>query len=224
MTKSIELKTPVKHLGQGIMMKKYLLFSILSILTFTTIHAQDFDDTNSCQDECVVINENQFYAKIFGGANYLHINKSFFNRINNHTGYVLSGSFGYQLTSTVSLEAEYAARNNHFTRGCRFEKHCFIVKTSSYMGNVLWDLPVTQIIDASKIQPFVGVGLGCDHKKYMGNYFSWQIISGLRCSLFSNTDISLEYRFHQGIPNKSYVKYLNNHSVGVGLAYKFGSR
>ena len=46
--------------------------------------------------------------------------------------------------------------------------------------------------------------------------FSWQLIAGLAYPVFCNTDISLEYRFHQG------DSHFSNHAIGFRLEYQCG--
>jgi len=92
------------------------------------------------------------------------------------------------------------------------------------MANLLWDLLGCAFW---KIQPFIGAGIGYDFQQMHAsnsriifnqkwNHFSWQAMAGFAYSIFCNTEITLEYKFHQG------GSHFYNHSVGVGLVYKFG--
>jgi outer membrane autotransporter protein len=95
------------------------------------------------------------------------------------------------------------------------------------MANLLWDLPLSSWGCAFwNIQPFIGAGIGYDFQQMHSSnsriifnqkwhHFSWQVMAGLAYPLFCNTEITLEYKFHQG------GCHFNNHSVGVGLVYKF---
>ena len=49
-----------------------------------------------------------------------------------------------------------------------------------------------------------------------GHHFSWQAMAGLAFPIFRNTEISLEYKFHEG------GSHFYNHTFGVGLVYNFG--
>lgn len=95
------------------------------------------------------------------------------------------------------------------------------------MANLLWDLPLSSWgCEFWNIQPFIGAGIGDDFQrmhasnsrivfKQKWNHFSWQAMAGLAYPIFRNTEITLEYKFHQG-------GHFYNHSIGVGLVYKFG--
>ena len=76
------------------------------------------------------------------------------------------------------------------------------------------------------IPSFVGAGIGYDFQQRHAtnsliNFsskmepFSWQMMAGLAYPLFFNTEMTLEYKFNE-------VVIFYNHSIGVGLIYKFG--
>lgn len=185
----------------------------------------------SVEDKCC-LKEMNFYAKIFGGANFLQNTKIDGNKTTYRGGYVFTGSLGYRWRYYgLRFEFEYAFRRNaiskiHFiTQGYSTNGH---FQNSSYMGNILWDLPLCSWgAKFWKIQPFIGGGMGYDfqkahasnsrvdfHQKW--NHFSWQVMAGLAYPIFRNTEMTVEYKFHQGGSN------FNNNSVGFGLVYKFG--
>lgn len=162
------------------------------------------------------------YAKFFGGVNFLQNSE---NSSSYHTGYIIAGSLGYTTCYGVSLEAEYAFRRNtikhiHFANeGSSNHGH---LQTSSVMANVLWDL-----CEWRNFHPFIGAGLGYDFQRIHSSnsrivfdqkwhHFSWQIIAGLAYPILCKTDLTLEYKFHQGGCD------FNNHSLGIGIIYKFG--
>ena len=140
--------------------------------------------------------------------------------------WVIVGRYG------LRLEAEYAFRRNaikkidFFVEGSSKHGH---FQTSSYMANLLWDLPLSSWGCAFwNIQPFIGAGIGYDFQQMHSsnsriifnqkwNHFSWQVMAGLAYPIFCNTEITLEYKFHQG------GRHFYNHSIGIGLVYKFGS-
>lgn len=207
-------------------MKKFILSLIASILCSNTcIQAEDYFDY-------IHSDESKIYAEVFGGANFLQTQTSGGVKSDYQTGYVLSGSLGYRWCYGLRLEAEYAFRKNsarkvHFL-GRNFNLHGHF-QSSSYMANLLWDLPVYAWgYSFCNIKPFVGAGVGYDfqqiHAKNAGltlnqskKDFAWQVIAGLSYPLFCNTDISIEYKFHKGG-----FSYIYNHSVGLSLTYKFG--
>ena len=95
------------------------------------------------------------------------------------------------------------------------------------MANLLLDFPLSSWGSAFwNIQPFIGGGIGYDFQqmhssnsrivfKQKWNHFSWQVMAGLAYSIYCNTEITLEYKFHQG------GCHFYNHSLGLGLTHKF---
>lgn len=215
-------------------MKKNILTFLLSLL-FLSGNAQakeGFNDGEFCcyVDSCVV-NQNKFYAKVFGGANFLQDTRFSGNHVRFNTGYVASGSLGYDWCNGMRLEFEYAFRRNTISKidfnSSEGSSHNGYFQTSSYMGNLLWDLPLYSLLFAScDIRPFVGAGVGYDYERIHSSNsriifnqkwhrFSWQVMTGFGFMLFCKTELSLEYKFHQG------GCHFNNHSLGLGLKYKF---
>lgn len=209
-------------------MKKNVLLLLVPFLFLMATQAQA---QGQCFIDSCCIDWSNFYAKIFGGANFLQSTTLNENRARYNTGYVVAGSLGYDWCDYgLRLEAEYAYRRNainriHFiTQGS--SRHGYF-QTSSYMANVLWDLPLSSWgCTCWNIQPFVGAGLGYDfHHMHATNSrvifrqrwdrFSWQAMAGLACPIWCNTDITLEYKFHHG------GGHFYNHAVGVGLVYNF---
>lgn len=214
-------------------MKKNILLLLMPLLAFIAADARaqeccaedlSYEENSCCYDEA------NFYAKVFGGANFLQNVKVAGNKPTYETGYVIAGSLGYRWCNGLRLEAEYAFRRNAIKKidfcaeGSAKHGHC---QASSYMGNLFWDLPLSAGRCALwNVQPFIGAGLGYDFQQMHSsnsrvvlnqkrNHFSWQLMAGLTCPLFCNTEISLEYIFHQG------GSHFNNHSIGLGLVYKF---
>ncbi len=202
-------------------MKKNILLLLMALVFFMAADAQ-------AHERCAeVVDKANFYAKILGGANFLQNTTFEENKSTYQAGYIVAGSLGYCWRYYgLHLEGEYAFRKNaisktHFvTEGFSTQGH---VQTSSCMANLLWDLLGCAFW---KIQPFIGAGIGYDfqqmhasnsrvvfHQKW--NRFSWQAMAGFAYPIFRNTEITLEYKFHQG-------GHFYNQSVGVGLVYKFG--
>lgn len=182
------------------------------------------------EDRCCVAKSN-FYINAFGGANFLENSSINGNKATYRVGYVFSGSLGYCWRYGVRPEFEYAFRRNAISRidfvtqGYSTHGH---FQTSSYMANLLWDLPLcTWGCTFANIQPFIGAGIGFDHENMHAsnsrvvfrqdwNRFSWQAMGGFSYLIFRHTELTLEYKFHQGGNN------FYNHAVGLGLTYKFG--
>jgi opacity protein-like surface antigen len=223
----------MKNNNAIINMKKNILLLLIPVLFLTAADAQaeEWCAEGPChnEDSCC-IHETNFYAKIFSGANFLQNTSIDDNNSTYQTGYIVAGSLGYRWGSGMRLEAEYAFRRNairkihFFVEGFSEDGH---YQASSYMANLLWDLPLSSWGCAfGNIQPFIGAGIGYDFQQMHAsnslfifsqkwNHFSWQLMTGLAYPIFCNTEITLEYTFHQG------GSHFNNHSVGVGLLYKF---
>lgn len=191
-------------------------------------------ENSCCVDNSCCVNRLNFYAKVFGGANFLQSTKISRNTSKYHTGYLVSGSLGYSWCYGLRLEGEYAFRRNAinkihlFGEGCSKHGH---FQTSSYMVNLLGDVPLSWWswwrCALWKVRPFVGAGIGYDcehmhssnsciifHQKW--HHFSWQVMAGVAYPIFCKTELTLEYKYHQG------GCHFKNHSVGVGLVYTFG--
>jgi len=211
-------------------MKKNILLLLLPLLFFTAdADAQEADFQDSLCCDCV--DETSFYGKFFGGANFLQKTRLNGNTAKYHTGYMIAGSFGYCWRYGLRLEAEYAYRRNAISKinffGQGSSKHGHF-QTSSYMTNLFFDFPLSSWgCSFYNIQPFVGAGIGYDLQQIHSSnsrivfnqkwkHFSWQLMAGFAYPIFCNTEMTFEYIFHQG------KSHLNNHSIGVALAYKFG--
>jgi opacity protein-like surface antigen len=209
-------------------MKKMILMVSMLLCVLTVSHADVFCDC--CYDDGM--DSNTFYAEVLGGANFLQTQKSGGIKNDYQTGYIISGSLGYRWCYGLRVEGEYAYRRNSLRKihffGRSFHMHGHF-QSSSYMANLIWDLPLNSWgYGCWKIKPFIGGGIGYDNQqvhahndgisfKQNKKQFAWQVIAGLGYPVFCNTDISLEYKFHQGG-----FKHIYNHSLGVGLTYTIG--
>jgi len=185
-------------------MKKYFLL----LMFFVSANAQE-----------------QFYAKILGGVNFVQNTTINDNKTTYKPGYLVGASLGYTWRYNLSLEAEYAYRRNTLSKIHFFDStdsHHGHFQSSSFMANLLWNSPCSLY----NFQPFFGAGIGYDFQKMHAsnstvifnqnwNHFSWQLIAGLAYPFFCNTDITLEYKFHQG------GNHFYNHTIGLGLIYHF---
>lgn len=202
-------------------MKKHIL-PLLFFITAST-YAQECCEEETCCDDRM-----NFYAKVLSGGNFLQKTNIQATKTSYKAGYIIDGSLGFTWRPyNLSLEAEYAFRKNginhiqFFSEGSSSHGH---FQTSSYiMGNLLWDLP----LNCYCIQPYFGAGLGYDFQQMHASnsriifnekwhHFSWQLMAGLTYPIFCNTEIILEYKFHQGGSD------FNNNSIAAGLVYKFG--
>lgn len=170
------------------------------------------------------------YAKILSGANFLQNTTLTGNKSNYETGYLVAASVGYYGCHGFHVEGEYAYRRNRiknihlFSEGKAHHGH---FQTSSLMANVLWDLPLWAWgCSLCNTRPFLGAGIGYDWQQMHASnsrvifsqkwrHFAWQLMAGLTYPLFCQTELTLEYKFHQG------GSHFYNHSLGVGLVYSF---
>jgi opacity protein-like surface antigen len=215
-------------------MKKNILLKLLLLLFFITADAQaQWGDDNFFyyEDSCLDDNAN-FYAKIFSGGNFLQSTSIQGNKAKFQTGYIVAGSLGYNWQKGLLLEVEYAFRRNDIKKihffGEGFSKHGHF-QTYSGMANLFWHLPLSSWgCEFWNMRPFIGVGIGYDFQqmrssnsqiifKQNWNYVSWQIMAGLSYHIFCNSEMTFEYKFHQG------NRHFYNHSIGVGFVCKMGN-
>ncbi len=207
-------------------MKKNIALLLMSLFCFTA-GAQAQEGYNEC---CGCCGENNFYAKVLGGVNFLQDTTIDGNKASYKTGYIIGGALGYHWCYGLHLEAEYAYRRHNikdihfYVEGSSDSGH---YQSSSYMANLLWDLPLCSWgCPFSCVQAIVGAGIGYDFQQMHSSNarivfdqdwhrFSWQLMARLAYEVVCNTEVSLEYTFHQG------GSHFNNHSLGVGLTYKF---
>ncbi len=207
-------------------MKKNILLLSLSLLSFMRVDAQAQE---LCQEEPCCVRETNFYVKVLSGVNFLQNTDISGNKASYETGYIVDGALGYSWWNGLSVEAEYAFRRNTIENihlvGAGSAKHGHF-QTSSYMANLLWDLPMPRC-SSWKVEPFVGGGIGYDFEQMHASnsrvvfsqqwhHFAWQLMAGLAYPIFCDTEITLEYKFHEG------GSHFLNHTVGIGLVYKFG--
>jgi outer membrane autotransporter protein len=217
----------MKNHNEIIMRKKILLLLMPFLFLMADAQARE-----RRVEYCCYPDRMNFYAEIFGGANFLQNTTINGNKASYKTGYTASGSLGYcWRPSGLRLEAEYAFRRNGIskidfvTEGSSNNGHC---QASSYMGNLLWDLPLCSWgYTFWNIQPFIGTGVGGDFLRMHASNsrivfnqkwtkFAWQLMAGFSYPIFRNAEIALEYKYHQG------GSHFYNHAIGVGFVYKFG--
>lgn len=205
-------------------MKRNVLYLFVLLLFVTEADAQA-QEWNYC------VPKRSLYATVLIGPNFLENTTANGNRATYQTGYLVTGSVGYCWRYGLCFEAEYTYRRNaikdihFFVEGSSKNGH---FQTSSYMANLLWDLPLSLYgCSCWNVQPFIGAGIGYDVQRMHSsnsriifnqkwNHFSWQLMTGLAYRICYNTEVTLEYKFHQG------GSQFNNNSIGVGLVYQFG--
>lgn len=208
-------------------MKKNMFLLLMPLLFFMAANTQ----AQECCDESSCCVETNFYAKLLSGVNFLQNTSLNGNHTTYQPGYIVAGSLGYSWCYGLSVEAEYAFRSNDISKINFTEegssRHGYL-DTSSYMVNLLWDLPISSWGRACwEIQPFIGAGIGYDHQHMHSsnsrivfdqkwNHFAWQLMAGISYPIFCNAEMTFEYIFHQG------GCHFYNHTFGIGLVYNFG--
>jgi opacity protein-like surface antigen len=205
-------------------MKKIFLL-LVSLLFVMAVEAQE----RSVDDSCCADMKN-VYAKIFGGTNFLQNTSVSGNNASYDAGYIFAGSLGYCWRYGLHWEGEYAFRRNAINKitfssqGSSTNGH---FQTSSYMGNMLWYVPLSTLTGRCwNFRPLIGIGVGYDFEQMSASnsrvdfnqkwhVFSWQAMAGLAYTVFCNAEFTLEYKFHQG-------DHFYNNAIGIGFAYKFG--
>src|ERR1700733_13914438 len=146
-------------------MKKNILLLLMPLLVFMAADAQAqewYPQDFCCYEDCCCVDETNFYAKVLSGVNFLQNRERREKNSTFQTGYIISGSLGYCWCYGLRLEAEYAYRRNQIRKihfyGEGHSKHGH-VQASSYMANLLWDLPLSSWgCEFWDIQPFIGAG------------------------------------------------------------------
>lgn len=204
---------------------KGLLLTVFLFFMAADLQGQELPILDSCGIE------TNFYAKILAGANFLENTSIQGNIASYYPGYFFACSLGYRWHYGLRFEGEYAFRRNgikqiHFiSQGSSKNGH---FQASSFMANLFWDVLLHSYECLLwNLQPFIGTGIGFDVQQMQSSNsrivfsqnwvpLSWQIMTGLAFPLSRTTEITLEYKFHQG------GCHFYNHSIGVGCVYKFG--
>lgn len=213
----------MKNHSKMVSMRKSILFLFFMA---ARVHAQEL-----CEEDTCCLSLTNTYVKVFSGVNFLQNTTIDENKSTYQTGYIVAGSLGYNFCYGLSLEAEYAFRRNEI-REIHFASEgsskSGYLQTSSYMGNLIWDVPLSLWdLTLSGFNPFIGVGFGYDVSQMQSSnsrivfnqdwdQFSWQLMCGVAYKVFRDIDIDLEYKYHAS------GCQFHNHSVGIGLRYKFG--
>lgn len=175
-----------------------------------------------CGRRCLEPNRNSIHDRAF---KYRYDN-----------GYLASGSIGYRWCHGIRWEFEYAYRWNKIKEvklhcctfpGCFFPNctnPCHKLKplkdnyrNSSFMVNLLWDIPLEDFNICTCVTPIFGLGAGYELEHAFEdakNGFAWQVIVGVGYRLTPTTNVSLEYKWHGGP-----LTYIFNHSIGLGITY-----
>jgi outer membrane protein OmpA-like peptidoglycan-associated protein len=120
-----------------------------------------------------------------------------------HDGWVGFGTAGYAFPGNWRMEAELGYRHNKISSITpAFVDGPFSsrgqINTASLMGNLIYDIPITQRFKAS-----LGAGAGVVHRDFNDKFlvkdhdmkFAYQGIAGLSYAISPGTDITMNYRY-----------------------------
>lgn len=166
---------------------------------------------------------DNFYAGVFGGANWLQHTRS---HEKTRTGYLVGFDLGYRWCGGFRTEFEFAYRNNQ--RRHRFDDSLTSHRhhTNNYAALInaryYWE-----DIDCWNVKPFIGAGIGVASEKRRGNdcnhsskrrcSFAWQILAGIAYPVNDCVELELAYRFF----NITRIKKSYNHGLTLGVNYNF---
>ncbi|MEQ1754411.1 MAG: OmpA family protein [Micropepsaceae bacterium] len=184
-----------------------------------------------------------WYIGVEGGANRVNDNSATFSttlptsgpaQLTFDDGWAALATAGYAFPGHWRLEGELGYRHNNVksisgavnsTRG--------ELDTASLMGNVLYDIPVTQRLTAS-----IGAGAGVVHEEFDDGTldqdeevkFAYQGIAGLNYSLSAGTELTLNYRYLRAAESEFHGRHLahadsyntdniDNQTITIGLRF-----
>jgi len=157
-----------------------------------------------------------------------------------HDGWVGFGTAGYAFPGNWRLEAELGYRHNKISSitspdpvyAGQSINHGQL-NTASLMGNVVYDIPITQRFKAS-----VGAGAGVVHRDFNDKTivkdhdmkFAYQGIAGLSYAISPGTDVTMNYRylrsaggdFHEAYGSEQVAYHTDNiddQAITIGLRF-----
>jgi outer membrane protein OmpA-like peptidoglycan-associated protein len=178
-----------------------------------------------------------------GGGNWVSENDATFStdlptsgpaRVEFDTGWTGIGTIGYALPGNWRLEAEAGYRHNDIdTINGIANSAGGGLSTTSLMGNVLYDIPLTDRMVVS-----LGAGAGAVHTQFDDGVidqdedtaFAYQGIAGVSYAISPRTDLTMNYRYlrsdalefqgrHLGHTDFYDTDDVQNHTVTVGLRF-----
>lgn len=186
---------------------------------------------------------NGWYMGLEGGGNWATENDATFStslptsgpaRIEFDTGWAGIATVGYALRGNWRIEAEGGYRHNDIdTINGTANSAGGELNTTSLMGNVLYDIPLTERMTVS-----LGAGAGAIHSEFDDGVidqdedisFAYQGIAGLSYAISPRTDLTMNYRYlrsdalefqgrHLGHTDFYDTDDVQNHTVTIGLRF-----
>jgi OmpA-OmpF porin, OOP family len=197
----------------------------------------------ACAGHAAAQPANGWYMGLEGGGNWVSENDTTFSTslptsgpapIEFDTGWTGIATAGYAFPGNWRVEAEAGYRHNDvdtingIANGAGGE-----LNTTSLMGNVLYDIPLTERMTVS-----LGAGAGAVHTEFDDGVidqdedtaFAYQGIAGVSYALSPRTDLTMNYRYlrsdalefqgrHVGHTDFYDTDDVQNHTVTVGLKF-----
>ncbi len=186
---------------------------------------------------------NGWYIGLEGGGNWVSENDATFStslptsapaRIDFDNGWAGIGTVGYALGGNWRIEAEGGYRHNDIdTFNGAANSAGGELNTTSLMGNVLYDIPLTERMTVS-----LGAGAGAVHSEFDDGVidqdedisFAYQGIAGVSYAISPRTDLTMNYRYlrsdalefqgrHLGHTDFYDTDDVQNHTVTIGLRF-----
>ncbi len=186
-------------------------------------------------------NHNGWYLGLEGGGNWVSDNDATLRtslptsgpaRIDFDTGWAGIATAGYAFQNNWRLEGEFGYRHNDVNT-INGASNGGELNTSSLMGNLLYDFPVSDRMTLS-----LGAGAGALHAEFDDGVldqdedivFAYQGIAGVNYALSSRMDLTLNYRYlrtntaefqgqHVGHTDFYEADNFQNQTVTIGLRY-----
>ncbi|NOT40002.1 MAG: OmpA family protein [Alphaproteobacteria bacterium] len=186
---------------------------------------------------------NGWYMGLEGGGNWVSENDATFStslptsgpaRIEFDTGWTGIATAGYAFRGNWRVEAEAGYRHNDVDAINGIANSAGgELNTTSLMGNVLYDIPLTDRMTVS-----LGAGAGAVHTQFDDGVidqdedtaFAYQGIAGLSYAVSPRTDLTMNYRYlrsdalefqgrHAGHTDFYDTDDVQNHTVTIGLKF-----
>lgn len=214
-----------------------LTFMGVSALAFTG-HAGDYVVTQPAPQVDYASSDFGFYLSGFGGVNLIDEFKAPGMGLSTdpNTGYAVGGAVGADL-GMFRLEVEGTYRDNNIdsvnVRGREFNTDGEVTSWSA-MGNLLYDIPLTNQLNAYIGGGIGAAGIGADLAYGRTTFddrdvvFAWQGIGGVSFAFTPAAELFVEYRyFHANNPEldsgSSSIEFnsYKSHSILAGVRIHF---
>lgn len=205
-----------------------LIFFLMTSFVATSMYASIWP--------CFELCDPRLYATLKGGCSGGYEVEC--DKIKTHLGYFVAGSVGYRIFSPFRVEGEImyqTAPVRSLASSVFFVKNVHgHVRTYSFIANGILDFNCD-----FPVRPYIGTGFGYGqvrgnwsgkHARFDGIFYrtttrwtsevkkyglAWQVLAGLRYSVFDELEVNLEYKFFK------LVSAVSNHNLGLSCTKFF---